>query len=86
VGFQVAPLGQPLHVEGRSEQVGEFSGLALAFGVQDTDPIVASGDAPVAEAEGLEGFGRTYFLVADPDKPAPVWVAKSDVERHRCTD
>ena len=86
MAFQVAPLAQALHVEGRSEQVGEFSGLAIAVGVQDTDPIVATGDTPTAEAEGLEGWGRTYFLVADPDKPAPVWVAKSDVEQHRAAD
>ena len=34
-----------------------------------------------ARSEGLRGWGTTYFLVADGDHPAPVWVPKDDVER-----
>jgi hypothetical protein len=54
------------------------------MGLQETDPVAAA--APESEAapshEALSGRGLTYFLVADDSKPAPVWVAKGDVEKH----
>jgi hypothetical protein len=34
-----------------------------------------------AAPEGLGGWGTTYFLVADGDHPAPIWVPKDDVEK-----
>ncbi len=87
MAFQLTPVRQVLHVEGRSEQVGEFAGTVVAIGIKDTDPIAATSiGAPNGSTEGLEGWGRTFFLVADENRPAPVWVAKTDVESHRVDD
>ena len=82
--FQLTPISCRLRVEGRvaSDDVGEFSGMVLAVAMQDTDPVAASTVEDAGHAEGISGWGSTFFLVADPSKPAPVWVAKSDVERH----
>ena len=85
------PVTERIQVEGRSdhEAVGEFSGRVLAVAFQGGDPV---GD-PVADVEngtdgtmshqpeGLGGWGTTYFLVADGDHPAPIWVAKDDIEK-----
>jgi hypothetical protein len=85
MAFQLIPIAG-LRVEGRSEapDVGEFDGVVIAMGVQDTDPIAAA--SPESEAtqsrEALSGRGTTYFLVCDESKPQPVWVAKHDVEKH----
>ena len=82
--FQLAPISCRLRVEGRvsSDDVGEFSGTVLVVAMQDTDPVAGTAVEEAGRAEGIAGWGSTYFLVADPSKPAPVWVAKSDVERH----
>jgi hypothetical protein len=89
--FQMIPVTERLEVEGRSdhEAVGEFAGRVLAVAFQGGDPIgdpVASvtseGDGATNSApEGLGGWGTTYFLVADGDHPAPIWVPKDDIEK-----
>ena len=89
--FQMIPVTERLEVEGRSdhEAVGEFSGRVLAVAFQGGDPIgdpVASVEssedrALTAAPEGLGGWGTTYFLVADGDHPAPIWVPKDDIEK-----
>jgi hypothetical protein len=89
--FQLIPTSGALWVEGSSEAetVGRFAGHVVAIGLQEYDPIAApSAERPGdggQQPEGLAGWGATHFLVADPDKPAPVWVAKRDVESHSYT-
>ena len=88
--FQMIPVTERIEVEGQSEHegVGKFAGRVIAVAFQGGDPI---GD-PVGELsggengsngppEGLGGWGTTYFLVADGDHPAPVWVPKDDVDK-----
>lgn len=84
MAFQVSPLSICLHVEGESgsDAVGRFSGTVLCVAMQDTDPLAGTATEVPGEPEGLSGWGSTFFLVADPDKPAPVWVAKNDVSSH----
>lgn len=88
--FSVVALTQPVDVKGRSdaEGVGDFDGRVIAMALRGGDPVAEAvpegqGDG---EAEGLLGWGVTYFLVCDSGKPAPVWVAKGDVEEHRLAD
>jgi hypothetical protein len=80
-------MTQPLEVTGRSEAdaVGEFSGRVVAMALRGGDPVAEAVPERqgTGEAEGLLGWGVTYFLVCDPNKPAPVWVAKGDVDEHR---
>ena len=76
-----------LEVEGHSESkaVGSFKGLVVAILVRHTDPVAAAGTnmpSGTGTPESMDGEGTTHFLVADPDKPAPVWVSKGDVESH----
>ena len=82
--FQLTTVTCRLRVEGHvpSDDVGEFSGLVLAVAMQDTDPVAQPAVQHAGRAEGISGWGSTFFLVADPSKPAPVWVAKRDVHRH----
>lgn len=86
--FELIAMTEPLWVEGESEleTVGEFRGRVAAIGVREYDPVAAPrGERPYQDfrPEGLEGWGTTHFLVCDESKPAPVWVAKHDVRRHR---
>lgn len=89
--FELIPLSRPLHVEGQCDApgVGDFRGEVLAIGLRGSDPVAdaaPTGRESRSEPEGLLGWGETYFLVADPGKPAPVWVAKDDVTTHRLLD
>lgn len=89
--FELIPISQPYHVEGQSEAaaVGEFRGQVLAIGIRGSDPIAEAAPEPGQgrdQPEGLLGWGETYLFVADPEKPAPVWVAKDDVTAHRLPD
>ncbi len=89
--FDLIPAIHRLEVEGHSDApaVGEFRGVVLAIGLRASDPVGAAvSEAAEAseEPEGLLGWGTTYFLVADPNKPAPVWVAKGDIARHHVVD
>jgi hypothetical protein len=86
--FELIPVSSDLHVEGVSDApgVGEFRGPVLAIGLRGSDPVAAAATAEgerEAEQEGFLGWGTTYFLVADPGKPAPVWVAKHDITAQR---
>lgn len=69
-GPTVAPLTQELYLEGHStdHDVADFRGRAIATGVT-TEP----GDGP--------NKGKTWYLVDDPRKPAPVWVREVDIRR-----
>jgi DNA invertase Pin-like site-specific DNA recombinase len=69
-GATVAPLAQELYLEGLSadERVAEFRGTALATTVT-SEP----GETP--------DRGKTWYLVDDPRKAAPVWVRDADVRR-----
>ncbi len=86
MALSVIPVAGNLQVEGESDadDVGSFSGRVIAILMQDTDPVSAA--TPESEAtgstEGLAGFGTTYFLVADEEKPHPVWVEKQDITKH----
>ena len=89
--FELIPAVHRLEVEGHSDasSVGPFRGVVLAIGLRGSDPVAAvtSEEAEMSEEpEGLLGWGMTYFLVADSDKPAPVWVAKGDISRHEVVD
>ena len=89
--FQMIPVSERIEVEGRSdrEAVGEFSGRVIAVAFQGGDPVgdpvgeISQGDGngETSSPEGLGGWGTTYFLVADGDHPAPIWVPKDDVEK-----
>ena len=88
--LSLVALTQPVEVKGHSEAegVGDFEGRVVAMALRGGDPIaeaVPEGQG-AGEAEGLLGWGVTYFLVCDDDKPAPVWVAKGDVHEHRLAD
>ncbi len=90
--FQMIPVSERIEVEGRSdrEAVGAFSGRVIAVAFQGGDPVGDpvgdiskrdGGDGEPPQPEGLGGWGTTYFLVADADHPAPIWVPKDDVEK-----
>lgn len=83
MAFQLAPVSCALHVKGRSdrEAIGEFEGRVIAIAMRDTDPVAGTAPEQV-HAEGIDGWGSTYFLVADPRKGQPVWVPKSEVDSH----
>jgi hypothetical protein len=86
MAFQLSPVSSRLNVKGVGPSgVGEFAGRVLLIAMQDTDPIAAPepGETGNGSTEGLSGWGSTYFLVADPDKPSPVWVSKNDISEHR---
>lgn len=87
MAFELIPLTQELWIEGQSEgdEIGEFRGQAIAIALRDTDPLSASQpeDAASGATEGLLGWGTTYFLVCDPDRDQPVWVAKESVTSQR---
>lgn len=91
MAFQLIPVTSVLEVEGSADSIGDFRGRVVAIAMRDTDPVastVLETDRPAEESdgtpetEGLSGWGSTYFLVADVEKPAPVWVAKADVDKH----
>jgi DNA invertase Pin-like site-specific DNA recombinase/peptidoglycan hydrolase-like protein with peptidoglycan-binding domain len=69
-GPTVAPLSQDLYLEGHSsnDEVADFRGRAIAASMA-SEP-----------GEGPEN-GKTWYLVDDPRKPAPVWVRNEDVRR-----
>ncbi len=87
------PVSERIEVEGRSDHdgVGDFSGRVIAVGFRGGDPVGdpvgqiadAGEPGPSGAPEGLGGWGTTYFLVADGNHPAPVWVPKDDVARTR---
>ena len=90
--FQMIPVSERLEVEGRSEReaIGEFAGRVIAVAFRGGDPVgdpvgdLAAGEVDSTSApEGLGGWGTTYFLVADDDHPAPIWVPKEDVAKTR---
>jgi len=67
-GPSVAPLSHELYLEGHSadESVSDFRGPAIATSVTG-EP----GEAP----------DKTWYLVDDARKPAPVWVSDEEVQR-----
>ncbi len=84
------PVSERIDVEGRSDRdaVGEFAGRVIAVAFQGGDPVgdpvgdMAKGDGTTtSQPEGLGGWGTTFFLVADGNHPAPIWVPKDDVEK-----
>ncbi len=86
--FELISVPAELYVEGQSDTgaVGGFRGRVLAIGLRGSDPIASAspeGAEGTVEPEGLLGWGTTHFLVADEDKPAPVWVQKNDITSHR---
>jgi hypothetical protein len=70
---QVIGVGADLVVEGADEAngVGRFRGRVIALAVDE-----AAGPGPPDPA-------TTWLLVADDDKPAPVWVAQHTVTGQR---
>jgi DNA invertase Pin-like site-specific DNA recombinase len=66
----IVPLAHELYLEGRStdEAIGRFRGEALA-----ATTAAGPGEDP--------GQGRTWYLVDDVRKPAPVWVREDAVRR-----
>ncbi len=88
--FQMIPVAERIDVEGHSDRdaVGDFSGRVLAVAFQGGDPVgdpvgdLSKTDASeTAQPEGLGGWGTTYFLVADAEHPAPIWVPKDDITK-----
>jgi DNA invertase Pin-like site-specific DNA recombinase/peptidoglycan hydrolase-like protein with peptidoglycan-binding domain len=67
-GPSVAPLSHELYLEGRSadEGVADFRGPAIATSVT---------------GEPGESPEKTWYLVDDARKPAPVWVSEEEVQR-----
>jgi DNA invertase Pin-like site-specific DNA recombinase len=70
VAAAIAPLSHDLYVEGHSSdaRVAEFRGNAFA-----TTLAGGAADDPAR--------ARTWFLVDDPRKPAPVWVSGEEIRR-----
>jgi DNA invertase Pin-like site-specific DNA recombinase len=66
----IVPLAHEVYLEGHSakESIGRFRGRALA-----TTLAAAPGDEPTS--------GRSWYLIDDARKPAPVWVPHEDVRR-----
>jgi DNA invertase Pin-like site-specific DNA recombinase/peptidoglycan hydrolase-like protein with peptidoglycan-binding domain len=62
----IVPFNRDLFVEGHSDELGSFGGMALGTAV----PPRAADDP-----------SETQYLVDDPRKPAPVWVRGSDIRR-----
>jgi hypothetical protein len=84
--FHLTPITHELYVEGAADEggIGEYRGLVLAIGVRGTDPVIpAEPNGHDPAVEGLLGWGSTHLLVADEDRPAPIWVPKNSVVRHR---
>ncbi|HEX8123642.1 MAG TPA: hypothetical protein VF549_20495 [Solirubrobacteraceae bacterium] len=89
--FQMISVSETIEVEGNSDRdaVGKFAGRVIAIAFQGGDPVgdpvgdlsQDTGDGVSSRPEGLGGWGTTYFLVADDDHPAPIWVPKDDVEK-----
>jgi hypothetical protein len=83
MAFELVRAPEGLWLEGSSEgdEIGDYRGWAIAIALRDTDPLSAAQpeDASTATTEGLLGWGTTYFLVCDPDRNAPVWVAKESI-------
>jgi hypothetical protein len=90
VAFELIPITESLWVEGQSEgdEVGDYRGKVIAIALRDTDPLSASQpeDAATAATEGLLGWGTTYFLVCDPNRDQPVWVAKESITSQELGD
>jgi hypothetical protein len=70
---QIVGLTAELVVEGESERggTGRFKGRVIAIAFEPGD-----GREPPEAAS-------TWMLVADDGKPAPVWVAQSDIAAQR---
>ncbi len=87
MAFELVPAPDGLWLEGCSEgdEIGDYKGQAIAIALRDTDPLSAAQpeEASSGTTEGLLGWGTTYFLICDPDRDAPVWVAKESVTSHR---
>jgi hypothetical protein len=87
MAFELVRAPDGLWLEGNSggDEIGEFKGRAIAIAMRDTDPLSAAQpeEASSHTTEGLLGWGTTYFLVCDPDREAPVWVAKESITSHR---
>ncbi len=91
MAFELIPSPAELWVEGQSDgdEIGEFRGRAIAIALRDTDPVSAPQPEEAASGgatEGLLGWGTTYFLVCDPDREQPVWVAKESITSQRVGD
>jgi hypothetical protein len=90
MAFELVRAPDGLWLEGHSggDEIGDFSGRAIAIAMRDTDPLSAAQpeEASTQTTEGLLGWGTTYFLICDQDRPAPVWVAKESVQSHRFED
>ena len=69
-GFQIQPLVQPLTVSGATgpDEDDRFSGLAIAVGWWPVGPESIPPDP--------------LYLVADPSRPSPVWVASAELLDH----
>jgi hypothetical protein len=87
MAFELVPAPGGLWLEGQSDgdEIGAYKGHAIAIALRDTDPLSAAQpeDASSATTEGLLGWGTTYFLICDPDRDAPVWVAKESITSQR---
>ena len=87
MAFSLVRAPDGLWLEGHSggDEIGDYRGWAIAIAMRDTDPLSAAQpeDATTQTTEGLLGWGTTYFLVCDPDREAPVWVAKESISSHR---
>jgi hypothetical protein len=91
MAFELIPSPAELWVEGQSDgdEIGEYKGKVIAIALRDTDPLSASEPEDAASGgatEGLLGWGTTYFLVSDPDRPSPVWVAKESITKQSLGD
>ena len=90
MAFELVTPPAGLWLEGRSDgdEIGDFKGHVIAIALRDTDPLSAAEpqEASTQTTEGLLGWGTTYFLVCDPDRDAPVWVAKESITSHRFED
>ncbi|HLL86096.1 MAG TPA: hypothetical protein VK387_02160 [Thermoleophilaceae bacterium] len=90
MAFELVGAPDGLWLEGHSggDEIGDYNGRVIAIAMRDTDPLSAAQPehASTPTTEGLLGWGTTYFLVCDPNRDAPVWVAKESITSHRFED
>ena len=71
--MQLVAVSAELVVEGEQDGVGAFRGRVIAIALDDVAAPGAEGPAPTS----------TWLLVADDQRPGPLWVSQTAVRAQR---
>ena len=74
--LHLAPVSAELVVEGHDDDAGAFRGRVIAV-------AVAVDDGPDAGERSGPSASTTWLLVADEERPAPLWVAPDAISAQR---